>query len=113
MRFLRLLLVLVLALVVRGAMRKPDTHFDLSASYSTHLWDRNSVDLVESQLRGWERQLRARGFNIVSNSGGSSIKSSVDGKQTRSESHDITLMGKMDDLGHVKVRIRTDQDLEA
>jgi hypothetical protein len=31
----------------------------------------------------------------------------------RTESHDVTLVGKMDRLGRVQVRIRTDQDLSA
>ena len=112
MRFLRLALVVILALIVRGALRKPD-HFGLAASFSTHLADPKSIERVSAQLRGWEQQLRAHGFNTIANHGATSVHSSADGIDKRSESRDVTLVGKMDDLGHVQVRIRTDDDLAA
>ena len=112
MRFLRLALVLVLAFIVRGALRKPE-HFSRAASFSTHLADAKSVERVSAQLQAWEEQLRAHGFNTIANHGASNMRSSADGIDKRSESRDVTLVGKMDDLGRVQVRIRTDDDLDA
>jgi hypothetical protein len=112
MRFLRLALVVVLALIMRGTLRKPE-HFGLAASFSTHLADSKSIERVSAQLQAWEQQLRARGFNAIANHGAANIRSSANGTDKRSESRDIILVGKMDDLGRVKVRIHTDDDLEA
>jgi hypothetical protein len=112
MRYLRLLLVLIFAYLLRGAVHHP-SHFDLSRSYSSRLGDRTSVDKVTAQLNAWEHELRAHGFNNVSNGGGFATKTNADGKEERTESHDLTLVGKLDNLGHVQVRIRTDQNLDA
>jgi hypothetical protein len=112
MRFMRLALVVLIALVVRSMSRRP-SHYDLSASYSSHLTDQVAVDRVAKQLNDWEHQLRARGFNAVATTGGSNIRSGPAGADMRTESHDVTLVGKMDRLGRVQVRIRTDQDLSA
>ena len=112
MRFLRLALVVLVALVVRGISRRP-SHYDLAASYSTHLTDQIAVDRVAKQLSAWEQQLRADGFNAINTTGGSNIRSSATGEDARTESHEVTLVGKMEKLGRVQVRIRTDQDLSA
>ena len=104
--------MVLIALVVRGMSRRP-SHYDLAASYGMHLTDQVAVDRVAKQLGDWERQLRARGFNAVNTTGGSNIRSSANGKETRTESHEVTLVGKLEKLGRVQVRIRTDQDLSA
>ena len=112
MRFLRLALVLLAAFLLRGAIRRP-AHFDLSTSYSSHISDRKSIDEVTARLNSWEHQLRAHGFNSITSGSGTAVKVNADGKEERTESHDVTLVGKLDNLGHVRVRIRTNQDLEA
>jgi hypothetical protein len=112
MRFLRLALVVLIALVVRGMSRRP-AHYELSASYSSRLTDQAAVDRVARQLSGWEHQLRARGFNPIATTGGSNIRSTPAGTETHTESHEVTLIGKLEKLGRVQVRIRTDQDLTA
>jgi hypothetical protein len=112
MRLFRLALVVVLALIVRGALHKPE-HFGLAASFSTHLADSKSVERVSAQLQAWEQQLRARGFKSIANQGATNVHSSANGADKRSESRDVTLVGKMEDLGRVQVRIRTDDDLDA
>jgi hypothetical protein len=112
MRYLRLALVILLAVYLRGRVQRTP-RFDLSASYSSHLGDAQSVERVAAQLHAWEQQLRAHGFNSIATRGASNIRSSASGAEEQTESREVTLVGKLDHLGRVQVRIRTDEDLAA